>query len=115
MKKTEQIMTLHSQGKTTWEIAREVYALPNWASREDVDRKAAYVRVVLRQRNGRGLSKTDERYLKRRYGTRTVKEAHKLQARERYADPVLRARHQAIKRASYARKRLAAQANQSTA
>ena len=60
--KSAQIMALHKRGKTTREIAITVYKLPSDAHFEDVDRKAAYVRVVVGQRKGLGMSPHDKRW-----------------------------------------------------
>ncbi len=105
MSKKDQILALAKQGKSTHQIAREVYGLPKWAGSETVDRKAAYVRVVLRQRKGGPISKHDARYLMTKYGGATVKEARKRANRIRYADPKKYARHLQQCREWYARSR----------
>jgi hypothetical protein len=67
--KAEQIRELAEQGLTTHQIARKVYGLGPDASSKDVDRKAAYARVVLRQRDTRGLSAADLNWATRKYGS----------------------------------------------
>lgn len=62
MTKAEQIMRLHRQGKTTRGIATAVYGLPDDAPNSITDKRMAYVRVVLRQRQGHS-SLSDKRYL----------------------------------------------------
>ena len=56
--KAAAIMALAGEGKTTREIAIAVYG-----PRCNVRTKAAYVRVVLRQRKGRGESDVDRRHV----------------------------------------------------
>lgn len=60
--KREQIIALHRLGKTVRSIAVEVYGLGLNLPSRDIDRKAAYVRVVLRQRTPEGISKFDRAY-----------------------------------------------------
>ena len=55
--KSAQIMALHKQGKTTREIALKIYGAGC-----DVRVKMAYVRVVVNQRKGSGMSKHDKAY-----------------------------------------------------
>lgn len=54
--KAAQIMALHQQGKTTREIALEVYG-------EATASQLAYVRIVVYQRKGTGVSPADRRYV----------------------------------------------------
>jgi hypothetical protein len=67
--RAEQIRELAKKGLTTHQIARKVYGLAPNARSTDVDRKAAYVRVVLRQRDKRGLSPADLAWATRKYGS----------------------------------------------
>ncbi len=98
MTKAQQIMNLHKQGHSTREIAEAVYGQqPDYAS---WDRKMAYVRIVIRQRKGTRYSANDGRYLMRKFGGKTPREAHKLRQRERYRDPAYR-KQQAVYMAAY--------------
>jgi DNA-binding CsgD family transcriptional regulator len=92
--KSERIMALYAKGRTTRQIA------------ETVGCRIEYVRVVARQRKG-GTSKHDEAYLMRRYGGKTLKEAHRNEMRVRLADPIRRARHMQHVRNYRARQRAA--------
>lgn len=83
--KAARIMALHKQRKTTREIAMAVYQLPKDAPWEVVDRKAAYVRVVIGQRQGVSYSAAETRYLLKKYGGKTVQEASATRERIRYA------------------------------
>ena len=75
MTKAKRILKLHSAGKTTREIAVAVSGLKPDAPHKVADRKMAYVRVVLRQRQrkGTGASKHDEAWRAER--TRREREA----------------------------------------
>ena len=64
MSKASKIRNLYQIGLTVKEIADEVGCLPE------------YVRVCARQRtNAWGVSKNDVRYLKKRFGAKTLHEA----------------------------------------
>ncbi len=82
--KAQQIMDLHKQGKTTRQIAEAVYGKqPDHAA---WDRKQAYVRVVVRQREGFGRSEHDRKYMNN--GGRDMQNSSR---RDRYArDPAFR-------------------------
>lgn len=69
MTKKDQIMALHREGRTTRQIACEVYGLPLDAPKKVADRKMAYIRVVIRQRKGTSQSAADVTYLVRKYGS----------------------------------------------
>ena len=60
--KSDRIVALHLEGKSVREIAIAIYNLNPGLPSRDIDRKAAYVRVVLRQRNPEGVSKYDRAY-----------------------------------------------------
>ena len=76
--KKDLILALHAQGKTTREIAKAVYGVPDSAPQKVADRKMAYIRVVLRQRKGGGASDIDRRSLMRRFGAKTYQEAIRI-------------------------------------
>ena len=61
--KKNRILALHAQGKTTREIAKAVYGVPDSAPGKVADRKMAYVRVVTKARKNAGRSETDRRYM----------------------------------------------------
>ena len=75
MTKADQIRQLAAKGKSAREIAIEVYSLSPLAHYEDVDRKAAYVRVVLRQRipercpGGKSVNDIEIRYAVKKFGS----------------------------------------------
>ena len=79
MTKTQHILSLYDGKRSTSEIAEIVGCHP------------AYVRVVARQRRGRSHSEVEERYLKKRYGTKTLTAAW----RERTRDMRARAKREA--------------------
>lgn len=86
MTKAATIMRLHAEGLSTREIALEVYALDPSLPWDVLDRKMAYVRVVIRQRKGTRQSQHDQRYLANGGQTR-----QRDRFKERYeADPVVR-------------------------
>ena len=85
MTKVARIMAMHKRGKTTKEIAIEVYGKASESA-------TAYVRVVTRQRKGTAYSPADTKYLTKRYGGTTGSEAW----RNRYwNDPEFRERRKA--------------------
>ena len=59
MTKSAHIMTLHAQGLATRQIACEVYQIPSEAPNKVMASAMAYVRIVTKQRRGRGLSPAD--------------------------------------------------------
>lgn len=81
--KAARIMELGARGLSIREIARSV-------SGRDDDSAMSYVRVVLRQRRGRGESESERAYRRRRYHT----------------DPEYREKRLAWDRAYYHRKRI---------
>lgn len=62
MTKSDRIMALHAQGLSTRQIAERVYGINAKTSRKLADRKMAYVRIVVRQRQGGSKSPADTRY-----------------------------------------------------
>ncbi len=117
MTKKDRILALHQEGKTTRQIAEAVYRLPKCAKQKEADRKMAYVRVVLRQRKGSGESEIDRRYVMRRWGAATPKEAYRLREsqpsrrawvkRKYQTDPIWRAKQQKYARDRYWRMKTA--------
>lgn len=98
MTKSAQIMALHKRGKTTREIAMAVYGLAPDPTRQVIDRKMAYVRVVLRQRKGQGTSPANTRYLISKGYKKTWQ-----RNKERYHnDPAYRAKYRSRQRRRYA-------------
>ena len=94
------ILALHSEGKTPREIAIIAYEFDSKLSARDIDRKAAYVRVVVRQRKGKALSDFDRTYRK----TEAAKVAHRVymrlwQKRRYESDPAFRDAKRAAMRA----------------
>lgn len=70
MTKAEHIMSLWDGKRTTGQIARKVGCLPE------------YVRVVVRQRKGRGMSENDRRYRQSPLGVKVARRYYE-QNRER--------------------------------
>ena len=98
--KKSQILALDREGKTPREIAIIVYGLDSSLPARDIDRKAAYVRVVVRQRKGNGLSAFDRAYRK----TDAAKSSHRKRMRRwqkrRYeTEPGFREAKRAVMRA----------------
>jgi hypothetical protein len=103
-----QILALDREGKTPRDIAIIVYGLDSGLSARDIDRKAAYVRVVVRQRKGSGLSAFDRAYRK----TDAAKISHRKRMRRwqkrRYeTEPAFREAKRAVMRACRERRRVA--------
>jgi hypothetical protein len=94
--KAARIRDLAKKGKSTKEISLAVFG-------EYSDKTTAYVRVAKNQRNGVSYSKSETRYLIKRYGGKTVQEAVRNRAREVYADPANRAKKQEFNRRYYHR------------
>ena len=87
--KKDLILALHAKGKTTRQIALDVYGRK--LGRAEIRVKSAYVRVVLNQRKGGGCSEYDRRYMEN-----SGRDRQKIRHQERYAtDPGYRARHRA--------------------
>ncbi len=86
MTKAATIMALHAEGKTTKQIAEAVYGAQ--LSYAAWDRRMAYVRVVLRQRQGGGQSQHDIAY---RRSSERYQKYHRDYAYRRYhSDPEFR-------------------------
>lgn len=62
MTKAARIMELHAQGKSTRQIAVEVYGVPEDAAYAEWDKRMAYIRIVVRQRKGGKSGPADKRY-----------------------------------------------------
>lgn len=100
--KASRIAELHAKGMSTRQIAREVWGLPDDTPHRELDRKMAYVRVVLRQRNGDSYasSPADRRYYESDHGRRRINDRQ----RSKYAlDPEYRQRRRAQLKAAYQR------------
>jgi hypothetical protein len=86
MTKAKRIRDLYATGKTTRQVACIV-----WDTKAPTKANLAYCRTAGRQRlpgKPGHTSVADRRYLRKRYGTRSLVEAWRLRQRERYADPV---------------------------
>lgn len=83
--KASQIMALHAQGLSTREIALEVYG-------EAIDKRMAYVRIVVRQRKGgTGITEATKRW--QANNPRTYRAMRNKRHAERYAtEPVFKLR-----------------------
>ena len=118
--KATQILDLYEQGHTTRVIAWMVYGLTDEAPAKEWDSRMAYIRVVVRQRKGRGMSPIEVRYLTKKYGSMDAfykvrndrtSDWRNAYYRKRYQeDPVYRAAHLEQKRARRARARATAEA-----
>ena len=104
MTKAQQILELYEQGHTTRVIAGIVYGIDDDASQTEWDRRLAYVRVVARQRVGRGRSEIDRRY--KEANRPAINAYQRVWAKVKYhADPVWRERHLAAKAERWRRKK----------
>ena len=133
MTKSEQIMRLHAQGLSTRLIACEVYQISSEAPHKLMASAMAYVRIVTKQRKGRGDSPANKKwraanadkvraiwsrsFYKRYHGDPEFRARHKAaynaRRKQRYAsDPVYRAAEIARQSACYYRRKTSG-ANQS--
>jgi hypothetical protein len=117
--KATQILDLYEQGHTTRVIAWMVYGLTDEAPAKEWDSRMAYIRVVVRQRKGRGMSPIDARYVTKKYGS--LNAFYKVQNdrtqdwrnayyRKRREDPAYRAAKREQERARRARTKATAEA-----
>lgn len=131
--KSFQIMSLHAQGLSTRQIASEVYQISSKAPHKLMASAMAYVRIVTKQRKGRGNSPANKKWraanaekvraiwtrsFSKRYSSdpefRAKRRAtHNARRKQRYAsDPIYRAAEIAKQSAAYYRRK-ASSANQS--
>jgi hypothetical protein len=80
MTKSKQIMRLGAAGRTTKQIACEVYGLSEYTPSAELKSRMAYVRTALRQRRGKGVSDNDRAYLIRRFGGTSTADAWRRRA-----------------------------------
>ncbi len=105
MTKSEQIMALHAEGRSNREIACEVYGIFTDAPTSLLTVPMTYVRVVTRQRMGKGQSTHDRAW---RAANPEKIRAHRRDwfSKRCAADPTFLARHRAAdnqrKKARYA-------------
>lgn len=127
MTKNKRIMAMHARGLNTRQIAQAIYGKEDMVDIKVRDRRMSYVRVVIRQRKGKGMSEFDRAYhktdkyreIKRRQFQRRYYSDEQFRLaciasavayyKKRYAsDPVFRAKEAARRRAYYWRTRAAA-------
>jgi hypothetical protein len=103
--KADRIRELDAKGLSPSAIARAIYSIPKDAGTKDVDRKAAYVRVVLRQRVGGGCSIHDKNYYLWHGDKRRALARERFHKRY-WSDPEFRAKH--LAKEAKRRRRIAA-------